>query len=160
MAYLITKKEKDKKLEQIILLAPLLHKKWQSLRQKNDGQCTPMIEKTKDKVWIKLHRTSYLDIANTKYKDLPQDWRLENEKSAGVALTEVYKAKNNNEQLNKDFIEKASAILHKKWLMRNKRIASILQKEIYKELPESEKDLDRAVIRLCLKIVNKKNNKK
>lgn len=160
MAHLITKKEKEKKLEQIILLAPLLHKKWQSLRQKNDGQFAPMIEKTKDKMWIKIHHSRYLDIANTKYIDLPQDWRLENEKSASVALTEIYKAKNNKEQFNKDFIEKASAVLHKKWLMRNKMIATSLQKLDYKELPELEKEADRAITRLCLKIVNKKNKKK
>jgi len=83
---------------------------------------------------------------------LPEDWKGENKISAEVTLDEVYKAKNGNEELNDEFVEKASAILHEKWLERNGAWAPAEQKLPYAELSEEEKD--RVIIRKGLEIFN------
>lgn len=148
----IQSKEEVLKQEQTAILGGLLHDEWRAPRKQEDGTFDPRIKKTKDQEWIKNYGTEEVDIANTKYEDLPEDWKGENKISAEVTLTEIYKAKNGNEGLNDEFVEKASAILHEKWLERNGSWAPAEQKLPYTELSEEEKEKDRVIIRKGLEI--------
>jgi len=152
----IQNKEEVSKQEQIAILGGLLHDEWRAPRKQENGTFDPRVKKTKDQEWVKNHGTEDVDIANTKYEDLPEDWKGENKISAEVTLNEVYKAKNGNEELNDKFVEKASAILHEKWLERNGAWAPAEQKLPYAELSEEEKEKDRVIIRKGLEIFNQK----
>lgn len=150
-----TKKE-TLKSEQIYALGYYLHDEWRASRKQKGGSFEPRVKKTKDKNWIKINNTEEVDIANTNYGYLPEDWKRENKISAEVTLDEIYLHKDKNQELNEEFIEKASATLHEKWLDRNSQWAAAEQELPYNELSEEEKEKDRVIIRKGLEIFNQK----
>ena len=152
-----TKVSKEQIKEELISeLGSLLHEEWRNPRKKEDGSFDSRIKKTKDENWIKSHNTEEVDIANTEYKNLPEDWKGENKASAEVTVDEIYKAIDGKKELDSNFIEEASDILHKKWLERNGSWAPVEQNKPYLELSEEEKEKDRVIIRKGIEICNKK----
>jgi len=141
---------------QIEKLWSLLHDEWRAPRKKEDGSFEPRIKSTNDQSWIKKHGTDQVDIANTNYTDLPEDWKGENKISAEIAMKEIYKAINEKKGLDQNFIEMASNIIHEKWLERNWNWAPSEQNKPYSELSEEEKDKDRAIIKKAIEIYNTK----
>ncbi|MBI5798819.1 MAG: hypothetical protein HZB10_02720 [Candidatus Yonathbacteria bacterium] len=141
-----------KKNDQISELGALLHDEWREPRKKEDGTFEARLKKTKDEAWIKEHRADEVDIANTDYINLPEDWKGENKISADVAISEVYKAVENKQELDDAFVESASDAMHVKWLERNGGWAPPEQKLPYAELSEEEKEKDRAIIRKAIEI--------
>jgi hypothetical protein len=139
----------------VAALASELHEQWrQSRYDSNTGTFEPRVKETKDVAWIEKHNTNQVDIANTEYANLPEDWQAENKASAEVAITAVEQAMNSGVvELNEDFVNKASDIVHQKWLERNGEWAPAEQKLPYAELSEEEKEKDRVFVRAAIKVV-------
>jgi len=140
--------ETERRVEE---LASELHDEWRAPRWREETKdYEPRIKGTKDELWQIGHDgKKEVDIANTPYRDLPEDWKGENKISAEVAVGEIEKAKAAGEKnLRGDaFIEKASAVMHEKWLERNGSWAPPEQNKPYAELSEEEKEKDRVIIR-------------
>lgn len=130
-----------------------LHDEWRAPRKKEDGSFEPRVKKTKDEAWAQSHGTQEVDIANTSYKDLPEDWKGENKISAEVAVAEIYKVGGKN--LDDAFVDSASAVIHEKWLERNGSWAPAEQNKPYAELSEEEKEKDRVIVRKAIQIFEK-----
>jgi hypothetical protein len=133
-------------------LASSLHDKWRETRKKEDGSYEPRWKSTKDQKWINQKGTNQTDIANTDYENLPEDWQAENKASAEVAVEEIAKAINQGKSLDENFVESASAVIHKRWVERNESWAPSEQKVPYTELVEEEKEKDRDIIREAIVI--------
>jgi hypothetical protein len=133
-----------------------LHDEWRAPREEKDadgvgtGKFAKRIKTTKDETWKTAHGTAEVDIANTKYDDLPEDWKGENKISAEVAIGEIYKV--GGKSLDETFVEKASAVMHEKWLERNGSWAPAEQNKPYAELSDGEKEKDRVIIRKAIEI--------
>lgn len=141
--------------EQIAELGGLLHDEWRAPRKQEDGTFEPRMKTTKDEAWIEAHGTEEVDIANTDYQDLPEDWKGENKVSAEVAMGEIYKAVEESTELDDAFVESASSVIHDKWLERNGEWAPPEQNKPFDELDEEEKEKDRVIVRKALKIYQK-----
>lgn len=149
----IEKREEVRKDEKTGELASLLHDEWRASRKREDGTFEPRLKKTKDEAWMKEHGVDEIDIANTDYVNLPEDWKGENKISAEVAMGEVFKNRNVINDANREaFIEGASNVMHEKWLERNGSWAPPEQKLPYAELSEEEKEKDRVIIRKAIEI--------
>ncbi len=147
------KKEVAEKNETMIAeLGSLLHNEWRASRKKEDGTFESRQKKTKDQDWILKNGSEEVDIANTDYENLPEDWKGENKLSAEVAIHDIQKAVNEKRALNKEFVESASDSLHIKWLERNGSWAPPEQNIPYNELSEEEKEKDRVIIRKAIQI--------
>jgi len=142
----------EKKNNQISELGSLLHDEWRAPRKQEDGTFEPRMKNTKDLVWSEKHGTEEVDIANTDYANLPEDWKGENKISAEVAMEEIYKAVESGQELDTAFIENASDVMHVKWLERNGSWAPAEQNKPYAELSEEEKEKDRVIIRKGIEI--------
>lgn len=142
----------QKKQELVAKLGSLLHDEWRAPRKQDDGSFEPRMKQTKDEKWIDDHNTDQVDIANTSYPELPEDWKGENRAAAEVAMSEVFKAVESGRELDDEFVEEASAVVHDKWLERNGEWAPDEQKKPYEELSEDEKEKDRAQVRKAIKI--------
>jgi hypothetical protein len=135
-------------------VASKLHDAWREPRRiPGTNNFEPRIKPAKDGEWSASHGgKTELDIANTPYEDLPKPWQAENKAAAESAVSEIKKAEASGTALDDDFIEAASATQHVAWLERNGSWAPVEQKLPYSELPESEKEKDRVVVRTALKV--------
>ncbi len=134
------------------LFSKALHEAWRTPRKKDDGTYEPQIKTTEDQDWIENHAGSNeVDIANTPFPELPQDWQTSNADSMDVALNEIFYAIENGQSLDVAFIEDASVALHDDWLSRNKDNALPEQAVPFSELSEEDQERDRAIIRIALK---------
>jgi hypothetical protein len=139
-------------------LAPVIFETWKSgLERASDGRYVPRLRPTSDKRWIDANAgRSEVDIANSLYGDLPRDLREENRASARVALELVEDAIARNESVDDPaFIERASAIVHAEWLGRNERSARTTQRRDYADLPDEEKEKDRAIVRAAVAMLRR-----
>lgn len=108
----------------------------------------PRMKKSKDPAWTQAHWTDDVDIANTKFEDLPSNYKYENLEAARVAIELVFDYVVRWIKLTDEMIEEMAAVVHKKWLERNDRVYDeehgdpILAQE-YAKLPEKEKVKDR-----------------
>ncbi len=151
-----TKSSESEKLteQRISALGSLLHDVWRKNRWRADtNDYEPRIKITTDAQWSQMNgNATEVDIANTIYTDLPEDWKGENKKSAEVAVTQVEQALRNAIPLDEQFVEIASSALHDKWLERNGSWAPPEQNVPYSELSEEEKEKDRVIIRKAIEI--------
>ena len=135
-------------------VASIFHEKWRENRLMDNGKYKPMIEKSEDEEWTKLHWTYVVDIANTKFEDLPSNRKYENLEAAKVAVDLVYDKVVNWEEINSEIIEEMSKIVHEKRLERNWIEWSFEnQRVVYQKLSEEEKAKDRIQIQLAIQII-------
>jgi hypothetical protein len=144
----------NKTTQRIANLGNQLHDEWRKPRYREDSNdYEPRLKNTKDDAWSQAHGGAVeVDIANTPYEDLPDEWQKENKISAEVAVREVEKAMEAGMPLDESFIEIASSTLHDKWLERNGSWAPPEQNVPYSELSEEEKEKDRVIIRKAIEI--------
>ena len=148
----MNKKSFQQKQKMVAELGSLLHNEWRVFRKQENGSFEPKIERTKDKEWIKVHGKDDVDIANISFAELPEDWKSKNRVAAEIAMNEIFKAVKNGRNLDKAFIEEASAVIHDQWLERNGERVLIEQKKSFKDLTEDEKEKDRVQIRKAVEI--------
>ncbi len=153
-------RERNKTEERVTQLGSQLHDEWRATRYREESKdYEPQLKKTEDQLWQMAHEgKTEIDIANTNYQDLPEDWKGENKASAEVTVTEIEKAVQGGVELDDAFVESASSILHDKWLERNGSYAPPEQQKPYAELSEEEKEKDRVIIRKGIEIYKNKNN--
>lgn len=146
--------ENEETKESVENLGNEIHEEWRKSRYREESKdYEPVIRKT----GLQDHDgAKEVDIANTKYEDLPDEWQRENKISAEIAPGEVKEAINAGTPLDELFIEAASSALHEKWLERNSSFATQDQKKSFDELPEREKEKDRIIIRKAIKACGKK----
>lgn len=121
-------------------VASRFHDMWREERKLEDGTYDPRVKTTTDEEWIREHGTHEVDIANTNYVDLPQDWQAENRAAAEDAITLI--RENHGKRIDTSDVEKFEKIgdkIHRRqWLKRNK-YAQNTDKDIpFKYLPLEE----------------------
>lgn len=132
-----------------------LHEEWRKTRLKEDGTYEPRMKKSKDAEWTQKHGTDDVDIANTKFEDLPSNWKYENLEAAKVAIELVFDSVVAWEEITDEMIEGMAAVVHEKWLQRNQWVFDkeywnpTLAQE-YVKLPEEEKEKDRVQVRQAI----------
>jgi len=143
------------KSEIIQKVASTFHEEWRKNRLQEDWTYKPMIEKSKDKTWTKIHWTDTVDIANTDFEDLPDNWKYENNEAAKVAVDLVYEKILNLEKITTETIEEMSNIVHEKRLERNWIAWSFENQRVsYEDLSEEEKEKDRLQIKTAIEVIN------
>lgn len=142
--------EMYKKIES---LASRFHEDWRSDRLKEDGSYEPREKTTTDTEWISSHGTDIVDIANTEFADLPEDWQRENRIAAGVSQSLLEAGIESGEDTKSDgFVESASSEIHNQWLSRNEWAKGGELDVPYGQLPEDEKAKDRAQILTAIEL--------
>ena len=123
-------------------------------RLQDDWTYKPMIEKSEDKKRTEQHWTDTVDIANTNFEDLPDNWKYENIEARKVAVDLVYEKILNLEKIATETIEKMSKIVHEKRLERNWIAWSFENQRVsYEDLSEEEKEKDRLQIEIAINII-------
>lgn len=144
----------EQKSEIIQKVASTFHEEWRKNRLQEDWTYKPMIEKSEDEARTKEHWTDTVDIANTDFEDLPDNWKYENIEAARVAVNLVYEKILNQEKISIETIEKLSNIVHEKWLERNWIAWSFENQRVsYENLSEEEKAKDRLQIQIAIEII-------
>jgi hypothetical protein len=123
------------------------HDIWRFGRRPTGDGFDPRPKPTTDKKWIRAHGTSEVDIANTRFPELPKDRQDETRASMKPAVQLVREAQRSGRDVeNAEFVEEAAAKIHIAWLKRNSANATNVQKLPYAELPEGEKKQDRGFV--------------
>jgi len=145
----------EKKSEIIQEVASTFHEKWRKNRLQSDWRYIPMIEKSNDEKRNEEHWTDTVDIANTDFEDLPNNWKHENIEAAKVAVDLVYEKILNLEKITIETIEEMSNIVHEKRLERNWIAWSFENQRVsYEDLSEEEKEKDRLQIKTAIEVIN------
>ena len=133
------------------------HEKWRNSRLQSDWKCEPRVEKTTDENWILQHNwETEVDIANTRFEDLPSDRKYENLEAAKVAVWLVFDKVLDWVKITPEMIEEMSEIIHNKWLERNWVAWSLEYQRVgYQQLSEEEKSKDRDQLLQAIEIVKK-----
>lgn len=139
----VIKKHKAKIIEDT---ASAGHEQWKADFKKSNGKDATRLKKTKDAAWIKKHGADEVDIANTMYKDLPSDWKKENQEAAKSAVEGLLKAKGKGAA----GADEAASYVHDKWLERNGSWAPENQKLPFDKLTKDEQDKDRFFVKQAL----------
>lgn len=100
-------------------LASEFHEDWRKTRMDESGAFEPRVKTTSDSAWIEAHGTDQVDIANTKYGDLPADWQTENKAAAEVVVNILIERNANIDLSNEDVRNQTGAEVHDAWLSRN-----------------------------------------
>ena len=100
-------------------LASDLHEAWRNTKKKEDGTYEPQIKKSTDELWNEKHQTNIVDIANSKFEELPKNWQHENLEAAKIAIDLVYNYVLCYEPITFEELETMAAIIHNEWLKRN-----------------------------------------
>ena len=144
----------EQKSEIIQKVASTFHEEWKKNRLQSDWKYEPMIEKSEDEVWTRKHWTDTVDIANTDFEDLPDNWKHENIEAAKIAVDLVYEKILNLEKISIETIEEMSNIVHEKRLERNWIAWSFENQRVsYENLSEEEKAKDRLQIEIAIEII-------
>jgi len=145
----------EQKSEIIQKVASTFHEEWRKNRLQSDWTYKPMIEKSEDETRIKEHWTDTVDIANTDFENLPDNWKYENIEAAKVAVDLVYEKILNLEKISIETIEEMSNIVHEKRLERNWIDWSFENQRVsYKDLSEKEKEKDRLQVKTAIEIID------
>ena len=140
------------KSEIIQKVASTFHEEWRKNRLQSDWTYKPMIEKSEDEKRTEKHWTDTVDIANTAFEDLPDNWQYENIQAAQVAVDLVYEK--DLGKITAETIEELSDIVHEKRLERNWIAWSFENQRVaYKDLSEEEKAKDRLQIEIAIKVL-------
>lgn len=93
-----------------------LHGAWRASHLLEDGTYETYQKTTTDEAWIAERGTNTVDIANTAFQDLLQDWRQEYEDTARVLVKELWrrgtdwKVKDEQGEYTEEALEMASAV--------------------------------------------------
>ena len=132
----------------VVALASEFHEEWRDARRNEDGTYNPRIKSTKDEAWIEKHGTDQVDIANTRYVDLPADWQAENEAAAEFLVDELSTYSEFPDLDDPSVRSDIGEEIHEAWLDRNEWAEGTELDVPFDQLPEheQEKDIDQAEI--------------
>ena len=133
---------------------------WENYEDSVRYDYSPRMKKSEDAVWTEKHGTDDVDIANTKFEDLPSNWQYENTEAAKVAVDLVFDKIVNGEEITPEMVEGMASVVHERWKDRNPWVNAPKEKgwnpvlaQPYEKLPEDEKAKDRVHIETAIKII-------
>lgn len=132
----------------VAVLGSAFHEDWRKTRLNEDGSFEPRVKTTKDEAWIEANGTDQVDIANTKYEELPDDWQAENKAAAEVVVS-IFNERNGKVDLaDPDTRAVVGEQVHTAWLSRNEWAKGGDLDVPFADLPidEQNKDLDQVVV--------------
>lgn len=121
------------------------HEQWRESRRKDDGTFEPREKTTSDQAWIEAHGTDTVDIANTGYEDLPEDWKGENKVAAEFVVGLHGELTAELGEVRLDVPETRAHVgdeIHSAWLSRNEWAKDGELGVPFAELPEDEQEKD------------------
>lgn len=135
------------KQQLIAKVGSAFHEQWRETRRIEDGSFEPREKSTSDQAWIEANGTDMVDIANTSYEDLPEDWKGENKAAAEFVVglrEELSEAGVIDDLEDTDVREHIGDEIHNAWLGRNEWAKDGDLGVQFTELPvdEQKKDLD------------------
>ena len=138
--------------EKVNNLASALHEDWRKTRLQEDGTFEGRVKPTKDEAWIAGHGTDQVDIANTEYVDLPEDWQAENKAAAAVIVGILSETPEATDLSDEEHLNMAGEKIHTAWLARNEWAKGGDLDVPFKDLPADEqaKDINQLKIALSL----------
>ena len=146
--------KEDYSIELATILASQFHENWCYARNyKPKKKNATLKDGSKDEEWIDAHKgKTSLDIANTKFEDLPLGWKHENFEEAKVVVNLVLNAAGKDIKLDANFIEEASTVVHNEWRKRTTSAKGGDLDVLYKDLSEEEKEKNRSQIKQGIKL--------
>jgi hypothetical protein len=118
--------EREQATELIEKVGSAFHEQWREEWHASDAKKeVPELTRekaTSDQAWIEAHGIDTVDIANTNYEDLPEDWKGENKAAAEfvVGLRQELDEAGVNGSLDDPAVrEYVGDEIHKAWLSRN-----------------------------------------
>jgi len=132
-------------------LASVLHEDWRSSRKLEDGSFEPREKPTKDVEWVAKHGVNTVDIANTSYVDLPDDWKKENREAAEVVVSLL------DTQVAPDLTvpavrDELGTKIHDAWLARNEWAKGGELGVPFSQLPPQEQEKDIAQVTMGIQL--------
>jgi 2'-5' RNA ligase len=129
-------------------IASAFHEDWRKTRRQADGSFEPRVKKTKDRAWIDAHGADEVDIANTTYVDLPDDWKAENRAAAEVVAGILSRRGGSVDLSDPATREQVGEEIHQAWLARNDWAKGGDLDVPFARLPADEqaKDLDQITV--------------
>lgn len=103
-------------------VAAEFHEDWRENFLRDQGSRAKRVKTTTDASWIAKRGTDKVDIAHTKFDDLPEDWQKENMEAAKVATNFVANHLDSlgTPQERARVLSAGAAHVHDKWLERNR----------------------------------------
>lgn len=136
----------------VAALGSAFHENWRKTRLDEKGEYEPRVKETKDKVWKAAHSTDQVDIANTEYADLPEDWQAENKAAAEVVVGILDEANGNIDLSDPAVRTEVGDRVHEAWMARNDWAKGGELDKPFGQLPTDEqaKDIEQVEIGLGL----------
>jgi hypothetical protein len=117
--YSHTAPNQDPQQEAVAALASAFHENWRNTRKQEGSSFAPRIKTTNDEASIAAHSSAQIDIANTAYADLPEDWQAENKAAAGVIVDILNEASGSVDLTNEEQRQYVGGKIHDAWFERN-----------------------------------------
>jgi phage portal protein BeeE len=138
-------------------IASAFHEDWRKTRLLADGSHEPRAKTTTDQAWIAKHGTDQVDIANTRYADLPKDWQAENKAAADVVAGILARHGGTVDLNDPKTREQVGEEIHQAWLSRpNNAYAKGGKLDVpFAQLPADEQDKDLDQVTVALKALGK-----
>jgi len=106
--------------EAVDTLGSAFHEDWRKTRlDEATGTFEPRVKETKDVAWIEAHGTDQVDIANSTYEQLPEDWKAENKTAAEVVVGVMLDRDGVIDLSDESTRLEVGGIVHDAWLARN-----------------------------------------
>jgi len=106
--------------EAVDTLGSAFHEDWRKTRlDEATGTFEPRVKETKDVAWIEAHGTDQVDIANSTYEQLPEDWKAENKAAAEVVVGVMLDRDGVIDLSDESTRLEVGGIVHDAWLARN-----------------------------------------
>jgi hypothetical protein len=141
---------------EVAKVASAFHADWQKTQAPEGAGRKPKFKATKDEAWIKRHGTDQVDIANTSYADLPDDWQKENRDAAEVAQR-ILKEHGGTVDLTDEKTRLAvGEQIHQAWLSRENNSyakGGELDKP-FADLPRAEQDKDTDQLKVAMEALS------
>lgn len=136
-------------------VAAAVHKTWQEAQPLcKDGTRLPRLKKKTET------STDQLDIANSKFADLPEKWKQANVTTANMVVGEILRhvkkdnARKTNNKLDDIFVESAAHFTHQRWIMDHQYSSNIMALTPYYLLRLRHKNMLRRFVRAGIDLYN------
>jgi hypothetical protein len=141
---------------EVAKVASAFHADWQKTQAPEGAGRKPKFKSTKDEAWIRAHGTDQVDIANTPYSELPDDWQKENRDAAEVAQR-ILKEHGGTVDLTDEKTRLAvGEQIHQAWLSRENNSyakGGELDKP-FADLPRAEQDKDTDQLKVAMEALS------
>ncbi len=143
-------------------LANVFHEVWLRTRNKRtesgaifaNGEREAREKKTIDEAWADTQGRAVVDIANTGFVELPEDWKAENAAAAEV-IVELIDSFGDAEKIDlndPEIYAKCGTVIHNRWLDRNTYAHGGELDVDFSELPADEQEKDLEQLRIALEL--------